>query len=115
MGLLIHTSFDTAEGLPISSVYSKITSIVCDFVTRGEVKIIVRHDTFVSRDKKIAGRAQICAPSVPAYIIIVVPPTDAWGTLEYLYAALKTHLEGSGLTVEDVIEPAPAPEPAPEP
>ena len=115
MGLLIHTSFDTAEGIPISSVYSKITSIVCDFVTRGEVKVIVRHDTFVSREKKNAGRAQIGTPSVPSYIIADVSPGDTWGSLEYLYGRLKTALTEQGLVVEDILEPAPEPAPAPAP
>ena len=116
MGLLIQTSFETLEGIPVTNVYSKLTGITCDFLSKTEVRVLIKHETFVSREKRLQGARSLKTPGVPEYIVINVPPSDAWGTHEYLYAALKTSLKESGIVVEDVIEaPEPTPEPAPEP
>lgn len=112
MGLLIHASFDTPEGIPVSSVYSKLTGLVVDFLSSAEVRVLIKHETFISREKRLLGARSLKVPSVPEYIVVTVSPSDAWGTHAYLYATLKSHLEGLGMTVEDVLEPAP--EPAPE-
>lgn len=113
MGLLIQTTFETPEGIPVSNVYSKLTGIVCDFLSQSEVRLLIKHETFINREKRIQGARSLKAPGVPEYIVINVSPSESWGTHSYLYGALKAHMEETGLVVEDVIEPAPAPAPEP--
>lgn len=105
MGLLVQTSFDTPEGIPVSSVYFKLTGLMVDFLSSTKVQVLVKYEAFISREKRIVGARSLKVPSLPEYIVITVSPSDAWGTHAYLYAALKTHLEEAGLTVEDVLEP----------
>lgn len=116
MGLLIQTSFDTPEGIPITNVYSRITEIVCTFLSRTSARLLVKQETHVSREKRLTGARSLKTPNVPEYIVVELDPiVDTWGSHEFLYARLKSALEEQGLTVEDVLEPAPAPGPAPEP
>jgi hypothetical protein len=116
MGLLIQTSFETPEGIPITNIYSKLTEVVCTLLSRTEARLLIKHETFISREKRLGGARSLKTPGVPDYVVVTVSPTtDAWGNMEFLYTTLKTELETQGFTVEDVIEPEPAPEPAPEP
>lgn len=117
MGLLIQTSFETPEGIPIANVYSKLTEVMCTFLSRTEARLLIKHETFVSREKRLGGARNLKAPNVPDYIVVIVSPsTDAWGTMEFLYAKLKAELESQSFTVEDVLEPpCSEPEPASEP
>jgi hypothetical protein len=118
MGLLIQITFDTPEGIPIANVYSKLTEIDCTFLSRTQARLLVKHETFVSREKRVGGARSLKAPGVPEYIVVNVSPgTDLWGNMGFLYLTLKTELEAQGFVVEDVLEdpePEPAPEPAPE-
>ena len=107
MGLLIQTSFETPEGISITNVYSKITDIVCTFLSSTSARLLVKHETYINREKRLMGARSLKAPNVPEYIVVDVSPSDAWGSLAYLYDRLKTALTEQGLTVEDVLESAP--------
>lgn len=104
MGLLIHTEFETPEGLPVSSVYCRITGLVCDVVSRTEMRVVVKLETFLSRDKRVAGARKLKTPTVPEYSVLTVPLNGEWGSLAYLYGQLKPVLSVGEVTVEDVLE-----------
>lgn len=110
MGLLIHTTFETREGIPIQSVYSRITSLVCDF--RGYyVGLTITHETYLSRDKRLGGFAAVTAPSLPYRICFEVVYTESWGSTTFLYSKLKEQLADQGIVCEDVLEDPPQPPP----
>jgi hypothetical protein len=114
MGLLIQTSFETPEGIPIANVYSKLTEVICTLLSRTEARLLIKHETFISREKRLGGARSLKTPGVPDYIVVSVSPSSAWGTMEFLYAKLKAELESQSFTVEDVLEPEPASEPTQE-
>lgn len=105
MGLLIQTQFDTAEGIPISNVYCKITSFTCDVLSASSIQVILKFDTFVSREKRLDGRRKLYTPNLPEYIVFTTPIDSGWTSLSILYTALKENLITLGFTVEDVLEP----------
>jgi hypothetical protein len=119
MGLLIHTAFETREGVSIQSVYSRITSLSCDF--RGYyTTLAIVHETYLNRDKRIGGFAPIFAPTIQYRINVEVPYNSNWGDMQFLYTKVKERLTEMGITSEDVLEdppqpPPPPPEPAEEP
>lgn len=123
MGLLVHTSFETREGIPVSSVYARILSLSCDF--RGYfTALTVVLDTHLSREKRLQGAASLFVPTLQYRISVEVPYNSNWGNSEFLYSKVKETIVASGLTVEDVLESPPEPpaptetsptEPVPEP
>lgn len=117
MGLLIHTSFDTDQGIPVTSVYCKIRSLICDIQSRTKMQVVIRFETYVSRDKKNEGCRRLPVPNVPEYIVRTTPLTSGWNDLPTLYGLLKTYFEEElQFVTEDVLEPpCSEPEPASEP
>jgi hypothetical protein len=105
MGILIQTQFDTAEGIPIANVYCKITSFTCDIVSSSRVQVILKFDTFVSREKRLVGYRKLHTPNVPEYIVFPTPLDSGWTSLPALYTTLKDTLATMGFAVEDVLEP----------
>jgi hypothetical protein len=107
MGLLVHTQFETAEGLPVTGVYCRLSRMSYQPVTATTYHIALEHHTFVSRERRLAGKLPIQTPGIPGVFTVI----GAYGDVPYLYGLLKTHLEAQGLTVEDVLEPEPEPTP----
>jgi hypothetical protein len=116
MGLLIHTQFITVEGIPVQNVYCRITSFTCDIVSPLRIQVLVKFDTFVSRETRLGGYRKVYTPTVPDYIVLTTPMDRGWNTLPDLYSALKGTLIDQGLVVEDVNpDPEPVVEPVAEP
>ena len=118
MGLLIHTTFETREGIQLQSVYSRIVSILCEF--RGYYTYItVNQDIYVNREKRVGGYTPLSVPIVGNPVVLKVQYNSNWGDIAFLYTKVKERLAEMGITAEDVLEdppqPPPAPEPAPEP
>lgn len=112
MGLLVRTSFETKEGIPIQSVYSRITSLRCEF--RGYyTTLTIVQETYLNRDKRINGFAPVFAPTIQYRINVEVPYNSAWGDMAFLYTKVKDRLAEMGITAEDVLEDPPQPPPAP--
>ena len=110
MGLLIHTSFETPQGFPVSSVYCRITRFTFDPQSGGRFLITMKTETFLSRDARLTGKQPVTVPNFPDLFTV----EGVFGDMQALYAMLKTTLESSGFTVENV-DPDPEPAPAPEP
>jgi hypothetical protein len=111
MGLLVRTSFETKEGIPIQSVYSRITSLRCEF--RGYyTTLTIVQETYLNRDKRINGFAPVFAPTIQYRINVEVPYNSAWGDMAFLYTKVKEHLAEMGIASEDVLESPPQPPPA---
>ena len=114
MGLLVHTSFETREGVPITSVYVRITRLSCDF--RGYfTTLTISYESYLNRDKRILGFSPVFAPSLEYRTNIAVPYTTQYGTMEFLYTKVKERLAELGIDAEDVLEDPPMPPPEPEP
>lgn len=112
MGLLIQVSFETPEGLAVTSVYSKITGIVCDFLSHTQLRVLVKHETYLSRERRFAGARAIQVPEMPGYFIFYTSSSEStWATMENLYAKVKADIESRGYTVENVDPDPPLPEP----
>lgn len=113
MGLLIHTAFETKEGIPIQSVYARIISLACDF--RGYYTgLTIVQETYLNRDKRLGGFAPVFAPTIEYRMSFEVPYNSMWGSTSFLYGKVKERLIQNGFTVEDVLEDPPSP-PAPAP
>lgn len=102
MGLLIQTAFESAEGIPITSVYCKISSVRCAFARK--VTVTIQCEAFVSRDKKIQGRRCIYPPGLSELTTVTVPLSGGWNSLESLYGILRSRFITDGFIVEDVFE-----------
>lgn len=103
MGIHITATFETLEGIPISSVYSRITQVMYDSAGQGVFTITMKVETHYSRDARVGGKFPIRAPGLPSLVSV----SGTIGDMPYLYGLLKTYLEAQGLTVEDVLEPTP--------
>ena len=120
MGLLIHTSFDTAQGFSVASVYCRIARFTHDPRGSGMYTITLKPETHLSRDARLAGKMPLPTPGLPELLSM----DGVLGDMVYLYSLLKSDLESRGWTVEDVLESPPEPpaptetspaEPVPEP
>ena len=113
MGLLIHTTFETREGVSIQSVYSRITSVSCSF-NGYYTNINIAQETYFSREKRLRGFRPLFAPTLEYSISVRVPYNTNWGNMDFLYGKLKERLAEMGISSEDVLEdpPQPPPEPA---
>lgn len=107
MGLLIQVQVDTPEGLTVSSLYCKITGMLCDVLSREEVRVVVKTESYVSREKKNEGFRKVANQVVPETYVFTLPLLDQWGSFTSLYTKVKESLQAAGLAVEDVLEPAP--------
>lgn len=105
MGLLVQTSFETSEGVPITNVYLRILSITYTFVDN--VRVLVQREASISREKRLQGRKLNYVPGIPECIVFEMTKSDPWNDITYLYAKMKSSLEESGFTVEDVLEEGP--------
>ncbi len=114
MGLLIHTAFETREGVSIQSVYSRITSVSCSF-NGYYTNINITQETHFSREKRLQGFRPLFAPTLEYNIGIQVPYNTNWGNMDFLYEKVKDRLTEMGISSEDVLEDPPQPPPAPEP
>lgn len=104
MGLLVHTEFETKEGLPVTSVYVRLLSTLASF--NGEVTTVtISYDTYLSREKRLQGASPLFAPHLEYRTTHQVPSSSAWGSMEGLYGLIKSRLVEQGFTVEDVLEP----------
>lgn len=110
MGLLIHTSFETPEGLAVTGVYCRIVEVTFRPTGGGLFAVAFRMEFFVDRPARLNGRHPIRVPTIGDGQTYV----GEFGDITYLYGLLKTNLEEAGFSVEDV-DPDPIPAPAPEP
>ena len=112
MGLLIHTSFQTQEGISITSVYCRIVEVIYRPHSGGQYTISYKMEFYVDRNARLNGKQPIRVPTLGDGQTYV----GTFGDITYLYGLLKENLEGAGFTIENVDpDPAPAPEPAPAP
>lgn len=110
MGLLIHAPFETPQGFSVSSVYARIVRFIFDPQPAGRFLITMKTETFLSRDARLTGKQPVTVPNFPDLFTV----EGVFGDMQALYAMLKTTLESSGFTVENV-DPDPEPEPEPAP
>jgi len=110
MGLLIHTTFTTSEGFPVTNVYCRIGRIIYDPSGGTIYSITLQQQFYLNRQCRLEGKRVLSIPGLSELISFEGELHD----MSYLYGLLKTELVSRGFTVEDVLEP-PAPEPAPAP
>ncbi len=107
MGIQIQTSFTTAHGFAVSSVYCRIGRIIFDPIRDPQYTVTLQIESYLTRDCRLEGKLSLPIPGLPTTLSLL----GTLGDMAYLYGLLKTHLESQGLTVEDVLEPAPEPTP----
>jgi hypothetical protein len=107
MGLLIQTSFDTAQGVSVSTPYCRIISVTYDKLGGGEYTVTLRLDTYISRDASQSGKQPISTPGIPSYLSY----RGVFGDMASVYGLLKNDLHSRGILTEDVLEPPPEPTP----
>jgi len=105
MGLLIQTSFETSEGVPITNVYLRISCITYTFIDH--VRVVVQREASITREKRLEGKRLNCVPGIPECVLFQMAKTEPWNDIPYVYSKMKSSLEESGFTVEDVLETEP--------
>lgn len=103
MGLLIQTSFDTAQGVSVSTPYCRIISVTYDKLGGGEYTVTLHLETYISRDASQSGKQPISTPGIPSYLSY----RGVFGDMAYAYSLLKADLASRGILTEDVLEPTP--------
>lgn len=108
MGLLIHTSFETPEGFPVTSLYCRIVSFT---YAPGSRTLSVQHECYMNREKRLLGYRRLHFPGASE----IYSFSDAsFPTMATMYTLLKTTFTELGFAVEDVDpDPEPPQEPAP--
>lgn len=104
MGLFIHTTFETPQGISITGVYCKISSFTCDILPNSEVRFLIKYETFLSREKRILGYGSISTPKIGEYVVVTTNLHSNWGTMSFLYTKLKENLLSLEFEVDDVLE-----------
>lgn len=113
MGLKVTGSFTTAEGIPYTSVYVKLHTVVCEFChdTGETVNVSAHFLVFLNRERRDLGFSY-AMPSPPFERILGYTTTReelSGAFLAGLYARYTAYLTERGYTVEDVLETPPAP------
>lgn len=103
MGVLVHTTFQTPEGVDLQSVYLKITSFTCDVIDNA-VRVCIRSETYIDRNKRLAGFRPVGVPNVPLYTTFQASSPSDWNSIASLYSHVKSGLVSAGFTVEDILE-----------
>lgn len=110
MGLLVHTTFETSQGIPVTNVYLRISSITSNFVDK-RAYVTIKCESHINREKRLERREPLFVPNIPTYFNTDTPLDAGWNNISFLYNFVKTELEGVGFEViEDVFEPEPTPE-----
>ena len=107
MGIQIQTSFTTAHGFAVSSVYLRIGRVIFDPVRDPQYTATLQLESYLTRDCRLEGKLPLPIPGLPTTVSFATTFCD----MASLYGLLKTSLEAQGLTVEDVLEPPPEPTP----
>ena len=112
MGILINTTFTTAQGLPVTSVYGRVINMRCN-VMSPDIVVTVEFETYLSREKRIEGFAPIFVPGVPTHISKTFPldSVESWGSAQAMYSIVKEGLSDAGITsvVDVLVDPVPEP------
>jgi len=103
MGIQINTSFTTAHGLAVPSVYCRIGRVSFDPIRDPEYTVTLQVESYLTRDSRIEGKLPLPIPGLPSTVSF----RGVFGDMAYLYGLLKVQLEYQGFTVEDVLEPTP--------
>ena len=82
MGLLIQTSFETSEGVPITNVYLRISSITYTFID--DVRVSIHREASISREKRLEGKRLNYVPGVLEYFVFEMAKTDPWNDITYV-------------------------------
>jgi hypothetical protein len=102
MGLLVHTSFETPNGILITNVYVRISSIAVQF--GGETaQVTIKCESYVSREKRVQRREPLFVPKIPTYYIVDTPLDSGWNDMASLYSSVKSQMITDGFeTIEDI-------------
>lgn len=103
MGIQIQTSFTTAHGFAVSSVYLRIGRVIFDPVRDPQYTATLQLESYLARDCRLKGKLPLPIPGLPTTVSFATTFCD----MASLYGLLKTSLETQGLTVEDVLEVSP--------
>lgn len=98
MGLNILTSFSTAEGFEIQSIYCRIVMFTYNLINKS---VSVQYNFYINRDKRLQGYSSISFPKASQSYTFT---SQAVPTMSELYAFLKITLEELEFAVEDVLE-----------
>ena len=102
MGLLVNTSFETANGILITNVYVRICSISAEF-TRKDTFVTMKCESYISRDKRLQGREPLFVPGIPTYYTTRTPLDSGWNDIAHLYSAVKSQMTTDGFqSIEDI-------------
>lgn len=120
MGLLVHTSFETREGVPIESVYARITALTCEF-RGGSTSLTIAYETYLNRDRRMQSFAPLLAPTLEYRVHLTTPYDASIGDMTFLYGKIRERLAERGIVADDVLEEGQPPitysepEPVPQP
>jgi hypothetical protein len=114
MGLLVHTTFETEQGIPVTNVYVRISSVTADFVN-GAARVTIKCESHVSREKRLEQKRPLYVPNIPTYFSAETPLDSGWNDISFLYSSVKSQMLAAGFEVVEDVNPDPAPAPAPEP
>ncbi len=114
MGLLVHTTFETEQGIPVTNVYIRISSVTADFVS-GAARVTIKCESHVSREKRLEEKRPLYVPNIPTYFSVETPLNSMWNDISFLYSTVKSQMTDLGFEVIEDVDPDPIPEPAPAP
>lgn len=111
MGLRVAGSFTTTEGIPFTSLYVKLSSLLCEFAyeTAEDVQVSVRTLTYLSEERRRAHKTNfIPSPQIsPSYgfkTTLTELATIPGGIVTVAYREIASALTAKGYTVTHVFE-----------
>jgi hypothetical protein len=108
MGLLVHTAFETPQGIPVTNVYVRISSIITEFKT-GNAFVMIKCESHVNREKRLERREPLFVPNIPSYYTIETPLDSGWNDISFLYSSVKSQMLAAGFEVVEDVNPDPTP------
>lgn len=111
MGLLVTGSFTTAEGIPFTTLYVKLSAMTCEFSyeTGEDVQVSARTLTYLSEERRRAHKTYaIPSPQIPSLYGFKTTLTDfatyPGGAVSVTYREIAAALTAKGYTVTRVFE-----------
>ncbi len=106
MGLLVHTTFETPQGIVITNVYVRICSVTAEF-RRYNTFVTIKCESHVTREKRLENRQPLVVPKIPTYYTIGTPVGSGWNDMAHLYSAVKEQMIADGFEVVEDVNPDP--------
>lgn len=108
MGVFVHYSGTTPEGLTFQGCYAKLASFVADTASLDHIVLVGCFAIFLSRDARVSGKRRLESTTIPANVHVTTSADElqqySFGIVEFLYERYMLQLLKEGFVIDQVLE-----------